>query len=108
MSMLAGRASSEAMIVDTDQVATQIGEAERLIEQASKEQLAEALCLLAMSVGYYQTRSGPIPHDAVLEMIKAERLDDEQRAMVIAGMQNLASALAQASGSADPEAGTLP
>jgi len=90
-------------IDNTYQFAAAIGYADRLIHQASKTQLAEALRLLAMAVGYYQNRYGQVPQEAVLAMIKAETLDDEQRAMVIAGMQNLASALAEVSASAGDE-----
>lgn len=80
---------------NTYQLAASVDFADRLIEQATKDQLAEAASILAVAVGYYQTRFGEVPQGALTEMLRAETLDHEQMAMVIAAMQNLAAALSE-------------
>lgn len=82
-------------IDNTYQLAASIEYADRLVEQATKEQLAEASRLLALAVGYYSARFGEVPQEVLLKMLRAETLDDANMAMVIAGMQNLASMLTQ-------------
>jgi hypothetical protein len=80
---------------NTYQLAASLGFADRLVAQATKEQLAEAAHVLAVAVGYYQSRFGEVPQGALTDMLRAETLDNEQMAMMIAGMQNLAAALAE-------------
>ena len=75
--------------------------ADSLIERASKEQLADVARLLALNCGYYQTRYGDVPQDVLLRMVRAEHLDSETATLLVAGMQNLISALAEVTGLAD-------
>jgi hypothetical protein len=75
--------------------------ADSLIDRATKEQLADVARLLALNCGYYQTRFGDVPQDVLLRMVRAENLAPETAALLVAGMQNLISALAEVTGLAD-------
>jgi hypothetical protein len=75
--------------------------ADQRIEQATKDQLADVARLLALNIGWYQQRDGDVPQDALLQMVRAESLNDDTRALRSAGMQNLVSALAEVTGLTD-------
>ena len=75
--------------------------ADSLIERITKEQLADVARLLALNCGYYQSRFGDVPQDVLLRMVRAEHLDSETATLLVAGMQNLISALAEVTGIAD-------
>ncbi|MEA1048380.1 hypothetical protein U5801_00895 [Lamprobacter modestohalophilus] len=80
---------------NTYELAASVGFADRLVEQATKEQLIEATSILAIAVGYYRTRYGEVPDSKLLNILRAEHLDDQSMEIVIAGMQSLASALTE-------------
>ena len=75
--------------------------ADSLIERTTKEEIADVARLLALNCGYYQTRFGDVPQDVLLRMVSAENLDSETATLLVAGMQNLVSALAEVTGLAD-------
>jgi hypothetical protein len=75
--------------------------ADTLIERTTKEQLADVARLLALNCGYYQTRFGDVPQDVLLRMVRAEHLAPGTATLLVAGMQNLISALAEVTGLAD-------
>ncbi len=75
--------------------------ADQRIEQATKDHLADVARLLALNIGWYQQRDGDVPQDALLQMVRAESLNDDTRALRSAGMQNLVSALAEVTGLTD-------
>jgi hypothetical protein len=75
--------------------------ADQRIEQATKDQLADVAALLALTMGWYQQRYGDVPQEALLQMVRAESLNDDTRALRSAGMQNLVSALAEVTGLTD-------
>ena len=75
--------------------------ADSLIERTTKEQIADVARLLALNCGYYQTRFGDVPANMLLRMVSAENLDSETATLLVAGMQNLVSALAEVTGLAD-------
>ena len=72
--------------------------ADVLIEQASKEQLADVARLLALNIGWYHHRYGDVPQETLLRMVRAETLTQETEALLLHGMQNLVSALAEVTG----------
>ena len=63
--------------------------ADALLEQASREQLVEALKLLALNLGYLVQRHGDVPQDLLLRMTTADTLTEETRDLVITGMRHL-------------------
>jgi hypothetical protein len=75
--------------------------AEQLIEQASKDQLADVARLLALNIGYYHQRYGDVPQEDLLRMVRADTLDEPATALLVHGMQNLVSALAEVMGLAE-------
>ncbi len=67
---------------------------EGLLNQASREQLMEALKMLSINYGYLAHRYGDTPQDVLVEMIKNDRVSDEAKAMLKVGLGNLISLLA--------------
>jgi len=65
-----------------------------LIEELSKEQLAECARLLALHVADYQQRFGDIPRSELLSLLGTVELTDEQCRLLRDGMQILAGYLA--------------
>lgn len=72
--------------------------ADELIGQASKAQLADVTRLLALNIGWYHQRYGDVPQAELLGMVRAETLDAAGKQVLLHGMQNLASALAEVMG----------
>ena len=50
--------------------------ADELIENATKDQLADLARLLALNIGYYHEKYGDVPQETLLKMVRAEILDD--------------------------------
>jgi len=72
--------------------------AETLIHQATPDQVMDALKLLAIFVGYYQSRHGEVPADLIERLTRPEAIDDEARMLVMTGMRTLVAALAETMG----------
>lgn len=64
-----------------------------LIEQASKEQLAECARLLALNLAHYQGRFGEIPLEDTLTILDATEPNDEQELLLRDGMEILVGLL---------------
>ncbi|MFO7541380.1 MAG: hypothetical protein R6W97_01030 [Thiobacillus sp.] len=64
-----------------------------LIEQASKEQLAECARLLALNLAHYQEKHGEMPLEDTLAVLGTTELNDEQAKMLRDGMEILAGLL---------------
>lgn len=67
--------------------------ADMLIEQASKEQLAECARLLALNLAHYQGLYGEVSLGETLTTLHATEPNDDQAAMLEAGMENLVGVL---------------
>jgi hypothetical protein len=67
--------------------------ADILIEQASKEQLAECARLLALNLAHYQGKFGEMPLDATLAALDATEPNDERAVMLRDGMEILVGVL---------------
>jgi hypothetical protein len=63
--------------------------ADMLIEQATKEQLAECARLLAMNLAHHQSLHGEIPLDETLAMIEATEPNEAQVKLLTDGIANL-------------------
>lgn len=83
---------------ETNDFASYARLADELILKASKEQLADVTRLLALNIGWYHQRYGDVPQDQLLYMVRADALTDETKTLVLHGMQNLVSALAEVLG----------
>ncbi|MBU1397045.1 MAG: hypothetical protein KKE84_13030 [Gammaproteobacteria bacterium] len=67
--------------------------ADILIEQASKEQLAECARLLALNLAHYQGRFGEIALEDTLATLDATEPNDEQEVLLKDGMEILVGLL---------------
>ncbi len=67
--------------------------ADILIEQASKEQLAECTRLLALNLAHYQGKFGEIPLEDTLSILDATEPNDEQEVLLRDGMEILVGLL---------------
>jgi hypothetical protein len=72
--------------------------ADALIEEATKDQLADVARLLALNIGYYHEKYGDVPQETLLRMVRAETLNEETRRLLLHAMQNLVSALGEIMG----------
>ena len=61
--------------------------ADRLIEESSKEELAECARVLALNVAHYQAKFGEIPLDDTLAILDAAAPNEEQAAILRDGME---------------------
>jgi len=67
--------------------------ADLLIEQATKEQLAECARLLALNLAHYQGVYGEVPLDETLSILNAAEPNDEQLELLATGMETLVGVL---------------
>jgi hypothetical protein len=67
--------------------------ADRLIEVATKEELAETARLLALNVAHYQSRFGELPLEGMLAMLSVATPNEEQAALLASGMETLVGVL---------------
>lgn len=63
--------------------------ADLLIEQSSKDELAECARLLALNLAHYQGKFGEIPLEDTLAILGAETPNDEQAVLLRDGMEIL-------------------
>ena len=67
--------------------------ADALIENVSKEDLAECARLLAANVAHYQSKYGELPLDEKLAMIGMTKPNEEQLQLMADGMEILVGVL---------------
>jgi len=67
--------------------------ADLLIEQSSKEQIAECARLLALNLAHYQGLYGDVPLSETLALLDASEPNDEQAKLLATGMENLVGVL---------------
>ncbi|WP_296891795.1 hypothetical protein [Thiobacillus sp.] len=67
--------------------------ADVLIQQASKDQLAECARLLALNLAHYQGLYGEVPLDDTLAILDAPEPNDEQLELMATGMETLVGVL---------------
>ena len=61
--------------------------ADRLVEIADKEQLAECARLLALNVAHYEMQYGALPLDETLATTSSGKPNDQQAELVAKGME---------------------
>jgi hypothetical protein len=67
--------------------------ADFLIEESSKEDLAECARLLALNLAHYEAKFGEIPLDETLANLDTTELNEEQAALLRDGMEILVGVL---------------
>ena len=75
---------------------------DRMIEDATRDQLVDALNLLATQVGHYQRKCGVLPFDEAIDLLEAQSLTNEQAGWIADGLENMAVALATVTGEDEP------
>lgn len=66
---------------------------DQLIEQATKEDLAEVSRVLALHVAHYRTQFGDIPIEDSLDLLGVEKLTDEMARVLADGLEVLIEVL---------------
>ena len=79
----------------------------QLIENLSREQLADCLRILALHVADYGSRFGDIPQEDLLYLLGAAKLDEAQGKLLQEGMEILTGYLASVRDGDDSEASVL-
>lgn len=67
--------------------------ADRLIESADKEQLAECARILAMNVAHYEMEYGELPLDITLSTTHTGKPNEEQVELLTKGMEAMVGVL---------------
>ncbi len=65
------------MAEDFQKFVTYLGVSATLIEQATKEEIAEVARVLALHVAHYRQRYGDVSIEQSLEMLRTEKVSDE-------------------------------
>jgi hypothetical protein len=67
--------------------------ADNLVELADKNELAECARLLAMDIAHYKMKYGELPLEEPFVVTLAEEFNDQQRELVINGMETMVGVL---------------
>ena len=66
---------------------------DKLIEQSSKDLIAETARALALMVAHYQAKFGEMPIEASLSLLRKEKLDQGDADMLASGLETLIGVL---------------
>lgn len=72
--------------------------ANRLLESAEKETIAEVARILAIHVAHFQGKYGKLPMEETLKILHSVTLTDDELGVAAAGMEYLTAVIAVASG----------
>jgi hypothetical protein len=75
---------------------------DKLINDASKEAIAQAARMLAMQVGHYERKFGVLPSDEAIDLLETETLNEQQAGWVADGLEHLAVAIATVKDEEEP------
>ena len=70
-----------------------LGVSDTLIEQAAKEELADVARVLALLVAHYRARYGDVSIEESLQMLRTEKISDEQAKKLAHGFAVLVEVL---------------
>ena len=73
------------MTSDFQKFVAYVGVSDTLIEQASKEEVAEVARVLALLVSHYRQRYGEVSIEESLEMLRVVRVSDEKAKVLANG-----------------------
>ncbi|MCX7627325.1 MAG: hypothetical protein N2Z69_02785 [Methylophilaceae bacterium] len=68
---------------------------EQLLQLASRDDLIQCLHVLATSVSFYEAKFGPLPHDALVALLKDESPGVEQVELLTHTLKTMVDALGQ-------------
>jgi hypothetical protein len=78
---------------DFQNFVTYLGASDALLEQATKEELAEVTRVLALHLGHYRTRYGDVPIEESIELLKTEKVTDDMARVLASGFGALVEVL---------------
>ncbi len=81
------------MIEDFQNFVAYLGASDTLIEQATKEKVAEVARVLALHVAHYRVRYGDVSIEESLQMLRTEKISDEQAKILAHGFAVLVEVL---------------
>ncbi len=90
------------MTDDIQRFAAYLKSSDALIEQASKEEIANTARVLAFHLGHYRTRYGDIPTTESLHLLTIDTITDEMAVTLVSGLEALIEVL-KAMGSPEGE-----
>jgi hypothetical protein len=67
---------------------------DKMINEASKDALADAARMLAIQVGHYQRKFGNLPLEDSMALLETKNLSEDQAGSLADGLENLAVAIA--------------
>ena len=67
---------------------------DKMVDDVSKSQIAEAARILALQIGHYQRKFGSLPLDETMNLLTAESLTEEEAGWVADGLELLAAVIA--------------
>ncbi len=67
---------------------------DRMINDASKDAIVDAARIMAIQLGHYQRKFGPLPLEDAVELLETRTLSEAQADWVADGLENLAIAIA--------------
>ena len=67
---------------------------DRMTNEASKDAMVAVARLLAIQIGQYQKKFGPLPLEDAIELLETTSLSEDQAGSVADGLENLAVAIA--------------
>ncbi len=85
--------SQRTMTNDFQDFVTYLGVSDALLEQASKEEIAEVTRVLALHLGHYRTRYGDVPIEESIELLKTEKVTDDMARVLASGFGALVEVL---------------
>jgi hypothetical protein len=77
---------------DFQNFVTYLGASDALLEQATKEELAEVTRVLALHLGHYRTY-GDVPIEESIELLKTEKVTDDMARVLASGFGALVEVL---------------
>lgn len=67
---------------------------DKMVDDGSKNQIAEAARILALQIGHYQRKFGALPIDETMQLLNTAALTEEQAGWVADGLEILTAVIA--------------
>ena len=75
----------------------------RLVDECSKEELADCALLLAMNLANYKSRFGELPSENFKELLVTDTIDEDTARILMAGSEEMIKTLALVAGEGEAE-----
>ena len=82
-----------AMSKNIQRFAEYLNTSDLLLEKASKEEVADAVRVLAFHLGHYRIRYGDLPTTESLHLLTTEKITDEMAVTLVSGLEALIEVL---------------